>query len=239
MAEIFLNLSTKPFVRTVPYSAHPIPNSLPTTQTPALWPYGMSMNPNNFLRDIPTEARATILTMVMNGNTLRNAAKFALVSFAKLRSYLQWAEQALSDPDYHPDDYSAVEQALIEFAQSLGKQEAHREQNLLFKVQTAADGDWKAAMRLMAALNPEDWAEKKGTAQQTQQAQHQENEINALTSLAAGGRLDLSKLTTDELLTLEHLLAKARPDTETSQPRRAYDGPDRLVLESPARPKTL
>ena len=192
---------------------------------------------SNFPKDCPPPAQQMLLTAVMQGNSLRTAAKLARIPYQKLVTYLQYAEDTLNSPQFFHDDYSSEELQLFEFFESLQAKQAEAEVDLVLNIKQAADRDWKAAAHILRVRNPEDWSEKPQNSNSSSSPYSQNKQSSSLASLISAPNVDLRRLSSDELILLEQLLLKATVDPSTqhgdvveNRPEPAAAIPDKHVL---------
>jgi hypothetical protein len=189
---------------------------------------------NSFFRDIPRASQQQIITAVGRGASLRNAAKLARVTFVLLKQYFQYADQQLSSPHYNPEDYSVPELELFSFFQAVQYQEAQYEQSHIDILSASAADDWKAAAHILKQKNPEDWGPAPASAAQSATSSTNQ-QLTGPNPLLSGHNIDLKRLTSDELVTLEALITKAtvQPIDVIEAAREApklLSGPDKIVL---------
>ena len=175
-----------------------------STQSPTL---------RSFPSLFPKASRDKVMTLIELGNTLKTACKHERLNFAMLKQFFTLVESVMSEPSFHPDDYSDAENEIISFFQDIQAALARSETNLVAKVKSAADKDWKAAQWQLQQRNPDEWANQAKpvhTSVSVQVAQ-QDNQ-----SLLSNPNLDLRRLTSSELQLLEELITKASTPAPTA-----------------------
>lgn len=132
------------------------------------------------------EVHERIVRGIRAGNYAEPAARAAGVSSS---TYYRWLERGKDEKDgIYRDLYQAVRRA-----------EAEAEVHAVAVIRKAMPDDWRAALAYLERRHPERWR------------RHQQLELEASGEAAkpAGPRLDLTKLSTEELALLEELQRRA------------------------------